>query len=103
MAKAGYKSGTGLGAKNQGKIEPIEASMQRGRLGFGHEGTKALDNNTEAGYDENFEIKSIEEFPLWLESSLDARKTISLMKYNEWIVFNKVFIFFLLRKYFFLF
>lgn len=90
MAKAGYKKGTGLGLANQGRVEPVEASMQRGRLGLGHEATKALSNNTEFSYDANVEIKSIEEFPLWLESSNNAREAIFSMKYNDWIVFGKV-------------
>lgn len=90
MAKAGYKSGTGLGAKSQGRVEPIEASMQRGRLGLGHEGTKALSSNVEFGFDADAEIKSIEEYPLWLETSNKAREVIALKIDNEWIVIDTV-------------
>lgn len=31
----GYKAGTGLGKNAQGRVDPVEASMQRGRRGLG--------------------------------------------------------------------
>ena len=31
----GYKAGTGLGKHEQGRVEIVEASMQRGRRGLG--------------------------------------------------------------------
>nr|XP_039259182.1 cap-specific mRNA (nucleoside-2'-O-)-methyltransferase 1-like [Styela clava] len=35
MTKMGYRAGSGLGSKQQGIIEPVEASKQRGRRGLG--------------------------------------------------------------------
>lgn len=35
MAMMGFKSDTGLGKQGQGRLEPIEASTQKGRRGFG--------------------------------------------------------------------
>lgn len=35
MSKMGYKGDTGLGKAGQGRLEPIEASTQKGRRGFG--------------------------------------------------------------------
>lgn len=35
MAKMGYKSGKGLGAKQQGRVNIIETSQQKGRRGLG--------------------------------------------------------------------
>lgn len=32
----GYQPGKGLGASGTGRLEPIEASQQRGRRGLGH-------------------------------------------------------------------
>jgi len=36
MEKMGYKRGKGLGRDDQGRVEPVEAAMQRGRRGIGH-------------------------------------------------------------------
>lgn len=32
----GYEKGRGLGASGSGRLEPVEASQQRGRRGLGH-------------------------------------------------------------------
>ncbi|KMQ92394.1 cap-specific mrna nucleoside-2-o-methyltransferase 1-like protein [Lasius niger] len=36
MKKMGYKPGKGLGKNDQGRVEPVETIIQRGRRGFGH-------------------------------------------------------------------
>lgn len=36
MKKMGYKPGKGLGKNDQGRVEPVETVIQRGRKGLGH-------------------------------------------------------------------
>ncbi|EFN73769.1 hypothetical protein EAG_02554, partial [Camponotus floridanus] len=35
MKKMGYKPGKGLGKNDQGRVEPVETVIQRGRKGLG--------------------------------------------------------------------
>lgn len=89
MAKAGYKPGAGLGAKSQGRVEPVEQSLQHGRFGLGHEATKTLVTSN-ADYDAASEIKHIEETPLWLACFDETRKKLVSVLGSDCIVVTKV-------------
>lgn len=79
MQKMGHKSGTGLGKVGQGRLEPIEASAQKGRRGFGlkldgldlaaQKWTPEMENiqiretaDFISDYSEDLEQKSLDEF-----------------------------------------
>ncbi|KAM0731808.1 Cap-specific mRNA (nucleoside-2'-O-)-methyltransferase 1 [Formica fusca] len=49
MKKMGYKPGKGLGKNNQGRIEPVETVIQRGRKGLGHYIHKAKRKKSNSG------------------------------------------------------
>ncbi|XP_050445722.1 tuftelin-interacting protein 11-like [Cataglyphis hispanica] len=49
MKKMGYKPGKGLGKNDQGRVEPIETVIQRGRKGLGHYIHKAKRKKSNSG------------------------------------------------------
>lgn len=83
MEKMGYKSDTGLGKLGQGRLEPIEASTQKGRRGFGlkldgldlaaQKWTPDMENiqlretaNFISDYSDDLETKSYDELRAWM-------------------------------------
>ncbi|XP_072756180.1 uncharacterized protein [Anoplolepis gracilipes] len=49
MKKMGYKPGKGLGKNDQGRVEPVETVIQRGRKGLGHYIHKAKRKKSNSG------------------------------------------------------
>lgn len=67
MEKMGYTKGLGLGKHGQGRLEPVEASKQKGRRGLGHYNPKLKEANLR--WDPDKEVISIREDMEWLENS----------------------------------
>ncbi|CAJ0954208.1 unnamed protein product, partial [Mesorhabditis belari] len=66
MAKMGFKPGEGLGRDKQGIAEPIKLAMQKGRMGLGHQESKALQYDPTKQWDDSEEKKTVEETPVWM-------------------------------------
>lgn len=83
MARMGFKSDTGLGKQGQGRLEPIEASTQKGRRGLGlklDDLDSAADKWTPdmetiqiretysfiSDYSDDLETKSLDEIKAWM-------------------------------------
>jgi hypothetical protein len=64
MSKMGYKSGTGLGKKGQGIVEPVGISKQKGRRGLGLI-LEGLEEET-VNWDGSREHVVIKEKPDWM-------------------------------------
>ncbi|KAI1724059.1 ftsJ-like methyltransferase domain-containing protein [Ditylenchus destructor] len=89
MRKSGYKEGAGLGRSEQGRVAPVEAFNQPGRIGLGHEAAKVLAPNEDIDIDTTSEIKTIEEKPLWLACSDEVREEVRQKLDTSWIVESK--------------
>lgn len=79
MAKMGYRAG-GLGKHGQGRLEPVEASMHKGRRGLGHYNDKLKEAKLRWNPDE--EVVSIQEDVEWLTNSQQPLETKEL---NRWM------------------
>lgn len=83
MQKMGYSGQTGLGKKEQGRLEPVEASTQKGRRGFGlkldgldlaaQKWTPEMENiqlretaDFISDYSDDLETKSYDELRAWM-------------------------------------
>lgn len=60
----GYKKGIGLGKHGQGRLEPVEASQQKGRSGLGHYNEKLKEANLR--WDPTEEVIRIQEEIIWI-------------------------------------
>ena len=78
----GYQDGRGLGKKGQGRVEPVEASNQRGRRGLGHI-LKGLEDE-KVTWDPSEEVMEIEETVDWLPSS-DETQIPSMNELRSWM------------------
>lgn len=74
MEKMGYHLGTGLGKHGQGRVEPIELFMQRGRRGFGHSAPEL--KKASLKWDPQDEVIEVVEDMEWLQN----RHPCTLMK-----------------------
>lgn len=83
LAKMGYKKGEGLGAKKQGRAEPIEVSRQHGRRGLGNEKTQFDDFRPDVTWDLE-EVKA-EETVSWMPSC-SSKEVPAFEEMLEWIV-----------------
>lgn len=85
MEKMGYRKDTGLGRLGQGRVEPIEASQQRGRRGLG----MRLDDLDKAAvkWDPAIEDISIPERVEWLvnQEADDTLLELTMDTLSSWI------------------
>lgn len=84
MEKMGYKAEKGLGKLEQGRIEPITASEQKGRLGFGMT-TKNLDDAGDQ-FDDTMEIVHLHEPHEWLTNTCNDLDEINRDELDSWLV-----------------
>ncbi|XP_043285238.1 cap-specific mRNA (nucleoside-2'-O-)-methyltransferase 1-like [Venturia canescens] len=80
MEKMGYKKGAGLGKHGQGRLEPVEASQQKGRRGLGHYNEKLKEANLR--WDPSKEEILIEEEINWL---MNTKEPPCIKDLNDWI------------------
>ncbi|XP_060554064.1 cap-specific mRNA (nucleoside-2'-O-)-methyltransferase 1-like isoform X2 [Ruditapes philippinarum] len=79
MAKMGYKEGKGLGKNAQGRVNIVEASMQRGRRGLGLT-LKGLEPSMEADWNEEDDQVIIDEVVEWLPCCEEAVPSIEVLR-----------------------
>ena len=82
MEKMGYREGFGLGKAGQGRLEPIEASIQKGRRGFGHENHR-LKEATLRWESTDKETILVDERVIWIENTIGP---ISSSQLNTWMI-----------------
>uniref|UniRef100_A0A1B0GQI7 Cap-specific mRNA (nucleoside-2'-O-)-methyltransferase 1 n=1 Tax=Phlebotomus papatasi TaxID=29031 RepID=A0A1B0GQI7_PHLPP len=84
MKKMGYQERTGLGKHSQGRLDPIEASKQKGRRGLG----AAPDSVDLSGaqFNDTEEIIQIPEIVDWLHGELDDLEDLDRSRLDEWLV-----------------
>ncbi|XP_032689356.1 cap-specific mRNA (nucleoside-2'-O-)-methyltransferase 1 isoform X2 [Odontomachus brunneus] len=84
MEKMGYHSGTGLGKHGQGRVEPIELFMQRGRRGFGHSAPELKEASLK--WNPQDEVIEVIEDIEWLQNRHPRTLTINdIMREQHWM------------------
>lgn len=81
MAKSGYQPGKGLGKHGQGIVEPVKASEQKGRRGFGYVPKEYED---EVPIDPEQEKISVVEQLYWLENLYSESDVLTSEQLAEW-------------------
>lgn len=84
MEKMGFKSESGLGKLGQGRLEPVEASTQKGRRGLGLK----LDGLESAASKWTPELENIQlrETANWIQDYSDDLETKSIDDFKAWMV-----------------
>uniref|UniRef100_A0A6A7FUP5 Cap-specific mRNA (nucleoside-2'-O-)-methyltransferase 1 n=2 Tax=Hirondellea gigas TaxID=1518452 RepID=A0A6A7FUP5_9CRUS len=83
MSMMGYEPGRGLGARGSGRLEPVEASQQRGRRGLGHAVTKPVPTAISEGYEAELEEVSAKEEVVWMPPC-STEAPLSLAQLCQW-------------------
>ncbi|XP_059618679.1 cap-specific mRNA (nucleoside-2'-O-)-methyltransferase 1 [Phlebotomus argentipes] len=87
MQKMGYQERTGLGKHSQGRLDPVEASKQKGRRGLGA-APDAVDISA-THFDETEEKIQIPEIVNWMYSDADDLEELDRNKLDDWCVRGK--------------
>lgn len=84
MQKMGFKADTGLGKSGQGRLEPVEASNQRGRRGLG----LRLDGIDVAAtkWSPEMEVLDVPETVEWIQDKTDDLLELSEEELKSWLV-----------------
>lgn len=84
MEMMGYRSDTGLGKEGQGRLEPVEASTQKGRRGLGLK----LDGIETAAQKWSLDMENVQlrETANWLQDYSDDLETLSVEELKTWMV-----------------
>ena len=85
MAKMGYKEGRGLGKEEQGIIDPLRASEQKGRRGLGFTlADVVVSDDLKWSEEQEKKYVSVEEEVVWMPEPVDPPPTDQLML-RDWI------------------
>ncbi|KAL4709996.1 hypothetical protein ACJJTC_015974 [Scirpophaga incertulas] len=83
MSKMGYKSGKGLGKDEGGRVEPIEASTQKGRSGLGAKPSAVGQAPKDFKWSPDEEKIEAKEYPIWLDCTHDEPLSGDLLE--KWL------------------